>query len=111
MALLYLASAIISLVSCSTGTEGFQRTECPTNHDFGGLSQPFWDAMVALWLCSAVGYVLHVAMAWKVREVLKKNARNAGGDVSAAELVVIDPETKARTEQEVRDRWARLVGL
>jgi hypothetical protein len=67
--------------------------------------------MVALWLCSAVGYVLHVAMAWKVREVLKKNARNAGGDVSAAELVVIDPETKARTEQEVRDRWARLVGL
>jgi hypothetical protein len=111
MALLYLASAVTSIVSCSTGTESFQRTECPANHDFGGPSQPFWDAMVALWLCSAVGYVLHVAMAWKVRVVLKKNVRNAGGDVSAPELVVMDPETKARTEQEARDRWVRLVDL
>jgi hypothetical protein len=67
--------------------------------------------MVALWLCSTVGYMLHVAMAWKVRGVLKKKVRSAGGDVNAAELVAIDPETKARTEQEVRDRWARLVGL
>jgi hypothetical protein len=111
MALLYLASAIVSLVSCSTGTESFQRTECPVNYDFGGPSQPLWDAMVALWLCSAVGYVLHVAMAWKVRRVLKRNVRNAGGDVNAAELVVMDPETKARMEQETMDRQARLVDL
>jgi hypothetical protein len=104
MALLYLASAIASLVSCSTGTESFQRTECPINYDFGGSNQPLWDAMVALWLCSAVGYVLHVAMAWKVRGVLKKNVRNAGGDVNVAELVVMDPETKARMEQEVKGR-------
>jgi len=66
---------------------------------------------VALWLCSAVGYVLHVAMAWKVRRVLKRNVRNAGGDVNAAELVVVDPETKARMEQETIDRRARLVDL
>jgi len=58
---------------------------------------------VASWLCSAVGYVSHVAMAWKVRRVLKKNVTNAGGDVNAAELVVMDPETKARMEQEVRE--------
>lgn len=70
-----------------------------------------WDAVVALWLCSAVGYALHVAMAWKVRRVLKKNVRNAGGDVNAVELVVMDPETKARMEQESMDRWARLVDL
>jgi hypothetical protein len=51
------------------------------------------------------------AMAWKVRKVLKKNVRNAGGDVNAAELVVMDLETKARMEQEARDRWARIVDL
>jgi hypothetical protein len=111
MALLYLASAIVSLVSCSTGTESFQRTECPVNYDFGGPSQPLWNAVVALWLCSAVGYALHVAMAWKVRRVLKKNVRNAGGDVNTAELVVVDPETKARMEQEAVNRWTRLAGL
>jgi len=84
MALLYLASAMVSLVSGSTGTGSFQCTGCPINYGFGDPSQPLWDAMVALWLCSAVGYVLHVAMAWKVRGVLKKNVRNAGGDVNAA---------------------------
>src|SRR5437764_15050957 len=94
MALLYLASAIVSLVSCSTGTESFQRTECPVNYDFGGLSRPLWDTVVALWLCSAVGYALHVATASKVRRVLKKNVRNAKRDVNKAELVVMDPETK-----------------
>src|SRR4051794_38708542 len=111
MVLLNLASAIVSLVSCSTSTESFQRTECPINYDFGGPNHPLWNAVVALWLCSAVRYAVHVAMAWKVRNVLKKNVRNAGRDVNAAELVVVDLETKARIEQEARDRWARIVDL
>ena len=70
-----------------------------------------WDTVVVLWLCSVVGYALHVAMAWKVRRVLRKNVRNAGGDVNKAELVVMDRETKSRMEQETMDRWARLVDL
>ena len=48
------------------------------NFDAGGPSQGEWDAVVALWRCSAVGYAVHVAMAWKVRMVLRKRVRDAG---------------------------------
>jgi hypothetical protein len=34
--------------------------------------------VVALWLCSAVGYAVHVAMAWRVRSVLGKTVREVG---------------------------------
>ena len=112
LALLYLASAIISLVACSTGTASFQRTVCPVNFPGnGGPSRGIWDAVVALWLCSAAGYGVHVAMAWHVRRGWKKRIAAAGGDANAAELVLIDPETKARLEQEARDRWRRIVDL
>jgi hypothetical protein len=81
MALLYLASSVVSLVSCSTGPVSFQRAECPVKHSLEGPNQGMWDTMVGLWLCSWVGYAVHVAMAWRVRRVLKKRAREVGGEV------------------------------
>ena len=53
--------------------------------------------------------MLHVAMAWRVRRLLKKRVADQGGDSNAAELVVMDVAVKARMEQEARDRWARIV--
>jgi hypothetical protein len=124
MALLYLASAVVSLVACSSTSLGsFQRKECPFNvnydHGFSGAgpSQGEWNAAVALWLCSAVGYGVHVAMAWQVRSVLRKRAKEEaaglghGGDAVALESVTMDPETKARMEQEARDRWRSIADL
>ena len=66
--------------------------------------------MVVLRLCSMVGYAVHLAMAWRVRWVLKTRARKEmeGWErgmvgVVALESVTVDLEAKARMEQEARD--------
>jgi hypothetical protein len=161
MALLYLESAVVSLAACSgtaaaaTPSVGsFQRAVCPTANggdlaeegdgpgarisSGGGSSQSEWDAVVALWLCSVVGYLVHIAMASRVSWVLKKmRAREvvvvvvvveeeeegrqgqSAGDgvalepVTATVTLALDSESKVREEQEevARDRWRRIGGL
>jgi hypothetical protein len=72
----------------------FRRAECPVAYGSGsgsggsadgsggggeGPSQVEGDAVVVLWLCSMVGYAVHLAMAWRVRWVLKMRARKRDG--------------------------------
>jgi hypothetical protein len=76
-----------------------------------GPSQAEWDAVVALWLSSAVRYGVHAAMAWMERRMLKRRVAEPGGDAAQVELVMIDPETKVRIEQEARGRWSKTIDL
>jgi hypothetical protein len=64
----------------------------------GGPSQSEWDAVVALWLCSVVRYLVHIAMASRARWVLKRmRAREV------VVVVVVEEEDEGRLGQSAGD--------
>ena len=128
MSILYFASAVVALAACSGSSNIYSlRGECPaprsgssstsSNLSSGNgpdISQGFWNAAVALWLLSFVGYTLVCVMAVKVMALLRQRehaARQAGVSVGTAEMQSLDPDERARREQKARERWQRIVDL
>ena len=121
IATMFFASAVIFLAACPSGVpslpspssssssssnnprlqSSFAKTECPA-----GSNPQAWDALVALQLCSFVGYVLHGVMAWTVIRRTGRQARDVA--MGLREMPVVDEEQKRREEEEARRRW-RLV--
>jgi hypothetical protein len=107
LAVLWLASAVLFLVSCGSDSASIslalRQTECPKGHVGvrSGPSPTVWNVVVACSVMSAVLYMMHAGMAGYVRAVVNREEREKRrrGDV---ELVVANPE-----EVELaRERWA-----
>jgi hypothetical protein len=109
MALLWLTSSILYLVSCSTNSTsiplGLRQVECAKGH-VGVQSGPnhvVWDVVVAFSMVSTVLYIIHAGMAAYVRVVVKreKMEKKRNPDVR---LTVVDPDVA----QLARERWEAL---
>lgn len=109
LALLWLVSAILFLVSCSSDSASIslalRQTECPKGHVGvrSGPSPAIWNVVVAFSLVSAVLYSMHAGMAAYVKVVVTREEREKKRS-GAVDLVVVDP-----AELELaRERWTEL---
>lgn len=116
MCVLYFASAVIDLAACSGSSHSLQ-SECPhtsSNATGPNISQNMWDANIGLWLVSAVGYGLLVAMAGKVWLHMRgrnQEAKARGQRPVDLEVELMTPEEIERRNQKAAERWRRIQDL
>ncbi|KAF2497799.1 hypothetical protein BU16DRAFT_525397 [Lophium mytilinum] len=127
LCLFYLVAALINLAVCSPATASLPAL-CPagTIHKKGAppgtrdnsgphISEGYWDATVALWLISAVGYGIAAGMAFTVRLRMKGRERE-GRKVGKTRQVVqaevelegLSAEEVERRNEKARERWQKL---
>jgi len=127
LCLLYLVSALLNLAVCSPSTASIpslcaagtvhKKNAPPGTKDESGpkISSAYWDATVALWLLSAVGYGIAVAMAGTVRVRIKGRERDGRRQGKSRQIVAAEVELEGMTPEEVerrnakaREKWRRI---